>query len=58
MAKLKQLPRSLTNSLTAMTKKELSQLGFSQEAGSKLPYKMPESLFSAKHTEAGPCGQQ
>ena len=37
-----------------MNKKELSQFGYSQEAGSQLPYN--ESLLSGKDAEAIPCG--
>ena len=54
--KSKQLPRGPTNSLTAVTKKELRQFDYSQEAGGQLPYRMPKSILSDKHAEAGPNG--
>ena len=40
----------------AVTKKEQSQLDYSQEVGGQLPWTIPKSLLSAKHTEVGPCG--
>ena len=54
--KPKQLHKSPTNSLIAVTKKELGQLSYSHEAGSQLLCKIPESLLSAKYGEVGPCG--
>ena len=38
-----------------MANKGLSQLGYSQEAGSQLPSEKPESLLLAKYIEVGPC---